>query len=195
MTTFLACPGAGTRRSAPALAHARAVRQRLAFVAVEQHSVAGLSLLLAQLQAQPDPSDLGDALAPVLRVPRPPPVDFMDGPPLSIGRRLRLGAMERTDGQRTDCRAWELQKLAGDTLAFYPAEKDRLRAIATRAAEAARSRRRRLADSGRGASGSRKSVPAELAEVAAKAAIAQDDALAEVEPSARAAAPVRTVPG
>jgi hypothetical protein len=33
--------------------------------------------------------------------------DFMDGPPLSIGRRLRLGAKERTDGQRTDCRDWD----------------------------------------------------------------------------------------
>jgi len=32
---------------------------------------------------------------------------FMDGPPLSIGRRLRLGAKERTDGQRTDCRDWD----------------------------------------------------------------------------------------
>ena len=33
--------------------------------------------------------------------------EFMDGPPLSIGRRLRPEAEERMDGQNADCRAWD----------------------------------------------------------------------------------------
>src|SRR6185503_7604635 len=52
------------------------VRQCLALVAVEQHDIAGLGLLLAQLQAQADPFDLGGTLASVQRVPRPPPAEL-----------------------------------------------------------------------------------------------------------------------
>ena len=39
------------------------MRQRLALVAVEQNDVAGPGLLLAQLQAQADPLDLGRVLS------------------------------------------------------------------------------------------------------------------------------------
>ena len=52
------------------------VRQCLALIAVQQHNVAGLGLLLAQLQAQADPFDLGGALASVQRVTRPPPAEL-----------------------------------------------------------------------------------------------------------------------
>lgn len=49
------------------------MRQRLALVAVEQDDVAGLGLLLAQLQTQADARDLGGVLATLQRVPRAPP--------------------------------------------------------------------------------------------------------------------------
>ena len=38
---------------------------------------------------------------------RPLTSNFMDGPPLSIGRSLRLEAEERMDDQNADCRAWD----------------------------------------------------------------------------------------
>ena len=77
MATFLACPGAGTRRSAPALAQAAGevgMRQRLALIAVEENDVAGFRLLFSQLQAQADPFDLSGDLAALQRVPRPTPM-------------------------------------------------------------------------------------------------------------------------
>ena len=49
------------------------MRQRLALVAIKQNDVTGFGLLLAQLQAQVDPLDLGGVLATLQRVPRPPP--------------------------------------------------------------------------------------------------------------------------
>ena len=52
------------------------MRQRLALVAVEQNDVAGFGLLLAQLQAQADPFDLGGDLPALQRVPRPPPAEL-----------------------------------------------------------------------------------------------------------------------
>ena len=65
MATFLACPGAGTRRSAPIGPGAGEIgmRQRLALIAVEKNDVAGFRLLFSQLQAQADPFDLGGDLA------------------------------------------------------------------------------------------------------------------------------------
>ena len=52
------------------------VRQRLAFVAIEQDDVAGFGLLFAQLQAQPDAFDLGWVLTAIQRVPGPPPAEL-----------------------------------------------------------------------------------------------------------------------
>ncbi len=51
------------------------MRQRLAFVAVEQNDVAGLGLRLAQLEAKSHALDLGGNLAAFQRVPRPPPAE------------------------------------------------------------------------------------------------------------------------
>lgn len=45
------------------------MRQRLDFTAVEQNDVAGSGLLLAQLQAQADPFDVGCVLPALQRVP------------------------------------------------------------------------------------------------------------------------------
>jgi hypothetical protein len=72
MATLRACPGACTRISAPRSAQAwarqgrvsrseSAWRQRLAFVAVEQHHVARLGLRAAQLQLQSRPFHLARA--------------------------------------------------------------------------------------------------------------------------------------
>ena len=47
------------------------MRQRLAIVAIQQHDVTGLGLLLAQMQTQSDRFDLGRRLAALQRVPRP----------------------------------------------------------------------------------------------------------------------------
>jgi len=52
------------------------MRQRLALIAIEQNDVAGFGLLLAQLQAQADPLDLGGVLPALQRVPRPPPAEL-----------------------------------------------------------------------------------------------------------------------
>lgn len=52
------------------------VRQRLAFVAIEQDDVTSSGLLLAQLQTQPDALDLGWVLPSVQRVPWPPPAEL-----------------------------------------------------------------------------------------------------------------------
>ena len=52
------------------------MRQRLALVAIKQNDVAGRGLLFAQLQAQADPFDLAGNLAPLQRVPRPPPTEL-----------------------------------------------------------------------------------------------------------------------
>jgi hypothetical protein len=52
------------------------VRQRLALVAVEQNDVSGFGLLIAQLQTEADPLDLGGDLAALQRVPRPPPTEL-----------------------------------------------------------------------------------------------------------------------
>ena len=60
------CPGAGEI----------GMRQRLAFIAVEQNDVAGLGLAFAQLQAQADPIHLAGGLASLQRVPGPPPTEL-----------------------------------------------------------------------------------------------------------------------
>jgi hypothetical protein len=52
------------------------LRQRLALVTIEQNNVAGAGLLLAQVQTQADPFDLGRDLSSLQRVPRPPPGTF-----------------------------------------------------------------------------------------------------------------------
>src|SRR5919202_2076646 len=49
------------------------MRQCLALVTVEQNDVVGFGLLLAQLQTQADPLNLGGDLAALQRVPRTPP--------------------------------------------------------------------------------------------------------------------------
>src|SRR5450432_138465 len=52
------------------------MRQRLAFVAVKQHDVARFGLAFAQLQTQADPIHLAFRLAPLQRVPGPPPAEL-----------------------------------------------------------------------------------------------------------------------
>jgi hypothetical protein len=52
------------------------MRQCLALVTVEQDDVAGFGLLLAQLQTQADPLNLGGDLAALQRVPRTPPAEL-----------------------------------------------------------------------------------------------------------------------
>jgi len=79
----------------------------------------------------------------------------------------------------------DLQKLAGDTLAFYPSERARLQADATARAEAALLRRRRLADGARTIANALRTageeVPRELGRVIATASNTSDDVLAEME--------------
>jgi hypothetical protein len=60
------------------------MRQRLALIAIEQNDVAGFGLLLAQLQAQADPLDLGGALAAFQRVSRPPPAEVFFATPWTV---------------------------------------------------------------------------------------------------------------
>jgi hypothetical protein len=78
IATFFACPGAGTRKIRPCLgpdageAGEIGTRQRLALANIEQNNVAGAGLLLAQVQTQADPFDLGRDLSSLQRVPRPP---------------------------------------------------------------------------------------------------------------------------
>lgn len=118
-----------------------------------------------------------------------------------LGKRLELldvnleASLARRSEQLREMYAagrWiELQKLAMETLAFYPAERDRLLAEATAAAEAARSRRRRLAESARTVAealrAAGKNVPSELGEIVGRSATAPDHALAELEKQVGAA--------
>ncbi|MGH7120499.1 MAG: hypothetical protein ACREFP_16170 [Acetobacteraceae bacterium] len=60
------------------------MRQRLTFIATEQNDVAGFGLLLAQVQAQADPVDLGGDLASLQRVPRPPPAELFFAMPWTV---------------------------------------------------------------------------------------------------------------
>lgn len=72
------------------------VGQRLALIAIEQHNVAGLGLGFAQLEPEPNALDLGCDLAPLQRVPRPPPpedffrkaLESWDGPISMRSKRL-----------------------------------------------------------------------------------------------------------
>ncbi len=52
------------------------MRQRLALIAIKQNDAASFGLLLAQLQAQADPLDLGGDLALFQRVTRSPPTEL-----------------------------------------------------------------------------------------------------------------------
>ena len=67
-------PGAGER----------GMHQRLALVPIEQNDVAGFGLLLAQLQTQADPFDLGGNLPAFQRVPRTPPPKLFCAAPWTI---------------------------------------------------------------------------------------------------------------
>lgn len=91
----------------------------------------------------------------------------------------------------------ELQKLAADILAFYPAERLRLQDEATARAEAARSRRRRLADGARTIAEALRAagepIPGDLAQVIASAANAPAKALDDMERAVGAA--LSGVPG
>src|SRR5271165_3207109 len=62
--------------------------QRLALVAVEQDDVARFGLLFAQLQAQTDALHLACGLAPLQRVPRPPPAELFFRKALDSCERL-----------------------------------------------------------------------------------------------------------
>ena len=93
----------------------------------------------------------------------------------------------------------DLQKLAMDTLAFYPSERARLRADAMARAEAARIRRRRLTDGARTIANALRAagegVPGDLDRVIAGASTASEDVLAEMEQAVGAAlsrVPTRT---
>src|SRR5271166_2174679 len=117
MATFLVCPGAGTRRSAPRSAKSErlpltinvrlctrqiGMRQRLALVAIEENDIAGLCLGLAQLKPEPNALDLSRDLPPLQRVPWPPPpevffrsaLESCDGP-ISTSSRFLISAMRR----------------------------------------------------------------------------------------------------
>ena len=136
-------------------------------------------------------------------------VDGSGGELRRLAKRLGLldadleGALARRSEQLREMYAagrWmELQKLAMDTLAFYPAERDRLRTAAAAAAEAARLHRRRLADSARTVAeairAAGKPVPPELADVITKSAVAQDHVLAELERQVGAALSLLPAPG
>ena len=77
------------------------MRQRLALVAIEQNDVAGFGLLLAQLQAQADPLDLGGVLATLQRVPRPPPAElFLRSALDSCERLMRTPACASISARR-----------------------------------------------------------------------------------------------
>ena len=58
--------------------------QRLTLIAIEENKIAGFGLLFAQLQAQPDPFDLGADLASLQRVPWPPPTELFCAMPWII---------------------------------------------------------------------------------------------------------------
>jgi hypothetical protein len=83
-------------------------------------------------------------------------------------------------GRLTEC-----QKLAEESISSYPNERERLHATATAAAEAARSRRRRLADSARTVAEALRAagepVPSDLAAVISRSAMEPDSMLEELE--------------
>ena len=75
---FLGLSGGGHAQVHPALGpRPRQIRvgERFAFVAVEQHDVAGRGLRLAQFEAQSDALDRVGILAAFKRVPGPPPAE------------------------------------------------------------------------------------------------------------------------
>ena len=77
------------------------MRQRLALIAIEQNDVAGFGLLLAQLQAQADPFDLGGVLPALQRVPRPPPAElFLRNALDSCERLMRTPACASISARR-----------------------------------------------------------------------------------------------
>ena len=73
IATFFACPGAGTRKLVLAKAGIHptlrpstgqiGMRQRFTFISVEQHNIARLGLLTAELQSQADAVDRVGVLA------------------------------------------------------------------------------------------------------------------------------------
>ena len=60
------------------------MRQRLAFVTIEQDDIVGCGLLLAQPQTKADPFDLGRTLPPLQRVPRTPPAELFYAVPWRV---------------------------------------------------------------------------------------------------------------
>lgn len=60
------------------------MRQCLALVTVEQDDVTRFGLLLAQLQTQADPLNLGGDLAALQRVPRTSPAELFYAPPWTM---------------------------------------------------------------------------------------------------------------
>jgi hypothetical protein len=77
------------------------MRQRLALIAIEQNDVAGFGLLLAQLQAQADPLDLGGDLAPFQGVSRPPPAElFLRSALDNCERLMRMPACASISARR-----------------------------------------------------------------------------------------------
>lgn len=108
-----------------------------------------------------------------------------------------VGRSRQMKGMFAASRWMELQKLAADTLAFYLAERIRLQAEATARAEAARSRRRRLADGARTIAealrAAGEAIPGDLAQVIAGAANAPAKALDDMERAVGAA--LSRVPG
>ena len=85
----MACPSAGTRKSAPDFAQAREIGeigmgQRLTLIAVEKNDVAGFGLLFAPLQAQAHPFHLAFRLTSLQRVPGPPPAELFFARPWTV---------------------------------------------------------------------------------------------------------------
>src|SRR5580698_6427909 len=77
------------------------MRQRLALIVIEQDNIAGFGLLLAQLQAQADPLDLGGVLPALQRVSRPPPAEvFLRSALDSCARLMRTPACASISARR-----------------------------------------------------------------------------------------------
>ena len=79
MATFLACPGDGTRRSAPHSGPGSGkirMRQGLALVSEEKHDIAGLRLRLSQCQPEAHAVDGVAVLAALQGVTRPAPAEL-----------------------------------------------------------------------------------------------------------------------
>jgi hypothetical protein len=70
------------------------MRHCLALVAIKKNDVAGCGLLFAPQPAQADPFDLACDLAPLQRVPRPPPTEFFS---------QRLGQLRTADANALTC--------------------------------------------------------------------------------------------